>query len=307
MWRVGRPAGDECCSRPTRRQGIDCACSAPVTASPGATGWLADRCAGRSTEAERTLAPRRATLHVTARSTRSQPARRRRSCGIANTSARGGARRVDKTLARPRRSRAALAGFLVGDTRSVPDSVVAEFRAAGLTHLTAVSGENVAFVLAFVAAAAAPTGPPRSIRRLDRRPPAVRHHDALGAVGGACDRDGGDRAARRPPRPAARRAPSAPPRGDRAPPRGPVPPPLGRVPLVVRGEPRDHAVVCAPIAGPTPPRSGLGARHRWAVSTAAAQLGVLPVLVPVFGSMPLVALPANLVAVPLAEPLTIVG
>jgi len=41
--------------------------------------------------------------------------------------------------------------------------------------------------------------------------------------------------------------------------------------------------------------------------TAAAQLGVLPVLVPVFGSVPLVALPANLVAVPLAEPLTMWG
>src|SRR5262249_41741733 len=41
--------------------------------------------------------------------------------------------------------------------------------------------------------------------------------------------------------------------------------------------------------------------------TAAAQLGVAPVLIPVFGSMPLVALPANLVAVPLAAPLTMWG
>jgi competence protein ComEC len=41
--------------------------------------------------------------------------------------------------------------------------------------------------------------------------------------------------------------------------------------------------------------------------TAAAQLGVAPVLIPVFGSMPLVALPANLVAVPLAAPLTVWG
>jgi competence protein ComEC len=41
--------------------------------------------------------------------------------------------------------------------------------------------------------------------------------------------------------------------------------------------------------------------------TAAAQLGVAPVLIPVFGSMPLVALPANLLAVPLAAPLTIWG
>jgi competence protein ComEC len=41
--------------------------------------------------------------------------------------------------------------------------------------------------------------------------------------------------------------------------------------------------------------------------TAAAQIGVAPVLIPVFGSMPLVALPANLLAVPLAAPLTIWG
>jgi competence protein ComEC len=34
---------------------------------------------------------------------------------------------------------------------------------------------------------------------------------------------------------------------------------------------------------------------------------VAPVLIPVFGSMPLVALPANLVAVPLAAPLTMWG
>jgi competence protein ComEC len=41
--------------------------------------------------------------------------------------------------------------------------------------------------------------------------------------------------------------------------------------------------------------------------TAAAQVGVAPILIPVFGSMPLVALPANLVAVPLAAPLTMSG
>src|SRR4051812_45615338 len=40
--------------------------------------------------------------------------------------------------------RALLAGFLLGDTRGVPDSLTEQFRAAGLTHLTAVSGENVA-------------------------------------------------------------------------------------------------------------------------------------------------------------------
>jgi competence protein ComEC len=47
--------------------------------------------------------------------------------------------------------RAIVAGFLLGDTRAVPDAVAAQFRAAGLTHLMAVSGGNVAFVLALVA------------------------------------------------------------------------------------------------------------------------------------------------------------
>jgi competence protein ComEC len=41
--------------------------------------------------------------------------------------------------------------------------------------------------------------------------------------------------------------------------------------------------------------------------TLAAQIGVAPVLIPVFGSIPLAALPANLVAVPLAGPLTASG
>jgi competence protein ComEC len=48
----------------------------------------------------------------------------------------------------PPTPRALLAGFLLGDTRSVPDPVVADYRQSGLSHLLAVSGENVAFTLA---------------------------------------------------------------------------------------------------------------------------------------------------------------
>ncbi|MFM8236366.1 MAG: ComEC/Rec2 family competence protein [Actinomycetota bacterium] len=44
--------------------------------------------------------------------------------------------------------RGLLAGFLLGETREVPAAVVADFRASGLSHLLAVSGANVAFVLA---------------------------------------------------------------------------------------------------------------------------------------------------------------
>jgi competence protein ComEC len=44
--------------------------------------------------------------------------------------------------------RALVAGFLLGDTRGIPAGTVADYRAAGLSHLLAVSGANVAFVLA---------------------------------------------------------------------------------------------------------------------------------------------------------------
>ncbi len=44
--------------------------------------------------------------------------------------------------------RALMAGFLLGDTRELPRDVEEQFRASGLTHLLAVSGANVAFVLA---------------------------------------------------------------------------------------------------------------------------------------------------------------
>ncbi|HTL85445.1 MAG TPA: ComEC/Rec2 family competence protein [Acidimicrobiia bacterium] len=47
--------------------------------------------------------------------------------------------------------RALLAGFLLGDTRAIPADIDAAYRDAGLAHLLAVSGENVAFVLALIA------------------------------------------------------------------------------------------------------------------------------------------------------------
>jgi len=43
--------------------------------------------------------------------------------------------------------RAVTAGFLLGDTRAIPDDVTADYRDSGLSHLLAVSGANVAFVL----------------------------------------------------------------------------------------------------------------------------------------------------------------
>ena len=50
----------------------------------------------------------------------------------------------------PERQRALLAGLTLGDDRAQPADMTDAFRAAGLTHLLAVSGQNVAFVLVIV-------------------------------------------------------------------------------------------------------------------------------------------------------------
>jgi competence protein ComEC len=48
----------------------------------------------------------------------------------------------------PPTPRALVAGFLLGDTRGIPPDVTTAYRNSGLSHLLAVSGENLAFVLA---------------------------------------------------------------------------------------------------------------------------------------------------------------
>lgn len=63
------------------------------------------------------------------------------------------ANRIRRTLTDGARSlppteRALFTGFVIGDDRALPPNTRDEFRASGLSHLTAVSGENVAFVLA---------------------------------------------------------------------------------------------------------------------------------------------------------------
>jgi competence protein ComEC len=199
--------------------------------------------------------------------------------------------------------RALLAGFLLGDTRGVPDAVQAEFRAAGLTHLTAVSGGNVAFVLALVAPV---------VRRLrvrgrvalsasvlvlfgtmTRWEPSVLRAIAMAAIALVAGHLGRPSTGLRVLLVAATAL-------------------LLVDPFLLHSvgfllsctASLGIALWSRPIAdrlrGPAWVRDVLGV-------TAAAQLGVLPVLVPVFGSVPLVALPANLVAVPLAEPLTMWG
>jgi competence protein ComEC len=199
--------------------------------------------------------------------------------------------------------RALLAGFLLGDTRGVPQALTDQFRAAGLTHLTAVSGENVAFVMALFAPMLRRAGLRSRVAlavvvlvcfgTMTRWEPSVLRAIAMAMVallGGALGR-----------------------------------PTTGLRVLVLAatalllidpflvhqvgfllscGASLGIALLARPITarlrGPAWMREVLGV-------TAAAQVGVAPVLIPVFGSMPLVALPANLVAVPLAAPLTMWG
>ena len=114
---------------------------------------------------------------------------------------------LDGTDTLPVDERALVAGFLLGDTRDLPPDVLDQFRDSGLSHLLAVSGANVAFVLALV-------GPllrrsPRALRVAATlaRPARVRRDDPMGAVGAAGVRDGGVRGPRGPPRaPGDRRA-----------------------------------------------------------------------------------------------------
>ncbi len=203
----------------------------------------------------------------------------------------------------PATERALLAGFLLGDTRALPDDLVGDFRDSGLSHLLAVSGANVAFVLAI---AMPVLGRLRLGSRLvggllilvlfgtmTRWEPSVLRASAMAATAMAATFLGR-------PVPAHRILT------------------LAAAGLLVADPFLIHSVgfllscgaaagilwlgpaISARIPGPKVLGDALGV-------TAAAQIGVLPVLLPVFGTVPLVALPANLLAAPIVGPLTVWG
>lgn len=203
----------------------------------------------------------------------------------------------------PSPERGVVAGLLVGDTRGIPEDLIDDFRAAGLSHLLAVSGANVAFVLALVS-------PLITRLRLKGRfalslvvillfaaatrfEPSVLRASAMAAVAAVSAYTG---------RPAS---------GLRM--------LVLAVGALLLADPfllssvgfRLSCAACAgiillarPIAarlpGPAPLREALGV-------TLAAQVGVTPVLIPVFGGVPLASIPANLLAAPLTGPLTMWG
>lgn len=203
----------------------------------------------------------------------------------------------------PEPQRALIAGFLLGDTSDVPDDLVNDFRAAGLTHLVAVSGENVAFVLVLV-------GP--LLRRfpmagrfvagitvllvfgtMTRWEPSVLRACAMAACSMVALTLGRPTAGLRALALAATVLLLADPFLIRS--VGFVLSCAASMGIAVFGPP-----ITAWLPGPRWLRESLGV-------TVGAQLAVAPVLVAVFGGVPLVAVPANLAAAPLVGPLTLTG
>ena len=194
-------------------------------------------------------------------------------------------------------------GFVVGDDRGQPRELVDAFRASGLAHLSAVSGQNVAFLLAVAAPGlrrlqhrarwAATLGLIGWFAVLTRFEPSVLRASVMAALGATALVSG---------RPAgAVRA-------------------LGlTVTIVLLLDPllihsvgwwlsvaatAGIAVLGPPLAarlpGPAAVRAALSV-------TLAAQLGVAPVSIAVFGPLPMASIPANLLAGPAAGPVMVYG
>ncbi len=200
----------------------------------------------------------------------------------------------------PVKERGLVAAVLVGDTRDLPASTLADFRAAGLSHLLVVSGSNVAFVLALAGPLLHRLGLNGRLlagaavvlvfAAMTRFEPSVVRASVMAGLAMVASTLG---------RPAA---------------------PTRTLGLTVAGlilvDPfLIHSVAfllsCAATAGIVVLAPALARRLpgpasvRTAVAvTLAAQIGVAPVLLFVFGSVPLASVPANLVAAPVAAPLT---
>ncbi len=200
-------------------------------------------------------------------------------------------------------SRALLAGFLVGHTEGMPDADLEAMRRTGLTHLVAVSGSNVALFLMLTLVAAGPlaAGPRRRavvglvalvvLVIATRWEPSVVRASVMAALMLA-GRVGGwalDTATAL----AVTVIGVVVAFGDLATDVGFTLSVLATLGVMVGGRARAGAL-------PRPVVATLGA-------TAGAQVAVAPVLLAVFGSMPLMAPVTNLVAVPVVAVTTVVG
>jgi competence protein ComEC len=194
-------------------------------------------------------------------------------------------------------------GFVIGDDRGQPPATIEAFRASGLAHLSAVSGENVALLLAVASPvlrrARAPTRWAATLgligwfALLTRFEPSVLRASVMAALAATAVVAG------RPSRPVRILGLT-------------VTIVLLADPLLVHsvgwwlsvGATAGIVALAGPLAarlpGPAPVRLPLAV-------TMAAQLGVAPVTVAVFGPLPLASVPANLLAVPAAAPIMLYG
>ena len=213
-----------------------------------------------------------------------------------------------RTLARgaeslSERHRSLLAGVVLGDDRAQPADMTDAFRASGLTHLLAVSGQNVAFVLAvagpvltrlrFGSRLAATLGVLGLFALVTRAEPSVLRAVAMASVAAAGVAAG---------RPASTVRTLA----------------LGVAgillvdPLLTTslGFRLSVAGAAGIVAGAARLEAALPG-PRWLTAplsvTLAAQAAVSPLLVAAFGSVPLASLPANLLAAPAAGPIMVWG
>ena len=203
----------------------------------------------------------------------------------------------------PATERALMAGFLLGDTRGIPPAVDDQFENAGLTHLLAVSGANVAFVLSLAAPVLGRLGLRGRLAggiailvlfgTMTRWEPSVLRATMMAAAAMVALYLG---------RPTAGLRILA----------------LTAGVLIAADPFLVHSVgfllSCGASAGIlvlAPRFVAVLPGPRWMAEalgvTAAAQIGVAPVLIPVFGSMPVAALPANLLVAPVVGPLTVGG
>jgi competence protein ComEC len=207
------------------------------------------------------------------------------------------------TRSLPPTARALVAGFLLGDTRGIPKPVIDDYRNSGLSHLLAVSGENVAFVMALAAPLlrrlrlGARTASALAIvlvfAAMTRFEPSVLRASVMAAIVLLATLGG---------RPASTLRVLV----------------YAIIVLLLADPFLLHSVgfvlSCGASAGIGLFSRGIGARlpgprvvrEPLAVSIA-AQLGVLPVLLWVFGSFPLITPVSNLAAAPVAELLGVYG
>jgi len=199
--------------------------------------------------------------------------------------------------------RALVAGFLLGDTREIPRGVTDDFRAAGLTHLLAVSGANVAFALAVVRPGLRRFGLGGRLvgglavvvvfAAMTRFEPSVLRASAMAVASLGASFLGRPTSSIRLLAMAVTALMLADPFL------------LHSVGFALScGACAGIAVIASPLAmrlhGPAWSREPLAV-------TIAAETGVAPVLIPIFGSLPVVAPLANLFAVPVAEFLGVFG